>query len=113
MSYWICGLGITNLVERATVSAAELAPEEFRSGARLLEEGGAVRAALGGVCGHRRLRCGLPPARSAGGAQVETMAGSRVWVLPSTSGLNAHYKPAEFAAAFRELREAAEADLLG
>lgn len=108
------GLGITNLVERATVSAAELAPEEFRSGARLLEEKVAQYAprwvafvGIGAYAAAYRRR-GVQV-----GLQVETMAGSRVWVLPSTSGLNAHYKPAEFAAAFRELREAAEADLLG
>ena len=103
------GLGITNLVERATASAAELAPEEFRNGAQLLEEKVARFApcwvafvgigAYATAFGRRRVQVEL---------QSETIAGSRIWVLPNTSGLNAHYKPAEFAAAFSELRETAE-----
>jgi len=29
-----------------------------------------------------------------------------VWVLPNTSGLNAHHRPSDFARAFRDLRQA-------
>ncbi|NLE11686.1 MAG: mismatch-specific DNA-glycosylase [Actinobacteria bacterium] len=39
------------------------------------------------------------------GPQEETIAESRIWVLPNTSGPNAHYTPARFAEVFRELRE--------
>jgi TDG/mug DNA glycosylase family protein len=38
------------------------------------------------------------------GLQPGTLAKSRVWVLPSTSGLNANHRPADFARAFAELK---------
>ena len=41
------------------------------------------------------------------GPQVERVGASRIWVLPNTSGLNAHYTPARVAEVFRELRVAA------
>ena len=41
------------------------------------------------------------------GLQSEAVEGSRVWVLPNTSGLNAHYTPAAFVEVFRELHRAA------
>jgi TDG/mug DNA glycosylase family protein len=41
------------------------------------------------------------------GLQEERIGGSRIWLLPNTSGLNAHYTPARFAELLRELREAA------
>ncbi len=41
------------------------------------------------------------------GPQEERIAGSHIWLLPNTSGLNAHYTPARFAEIFRELRVAA------
>jgi double-stranded uracil-DNA glycosylase len=102
------GLGITNLVSRATVAASELSAEEFRRGAITLEEKvarhrpewtafvgiGAYSAAFG--------RRGLSP-----GPQEERLADSRIWLLPNTSGLNAHYTPAGFADVFRQLRLAA------
>ncbi len=103
------GLGITNLVERATVSAAELGPDELRNGARLLEEKvarfGPRWTAFVGIGAYATAfgRRGVVVGR-----QREAIAGSRIWVLPNTSGLNAHYTPAGFAAAFRELRQAAD-----
>jgi TDG/mug DNA glycosylase family protein len=41
------------------------------------------------------------------GRQDLTIEGTRVWVLPNPSGLNAHYQVPELVAAFRELRDAA------
>jgi double-stranded uracil-DNA glycosylase len=41
------------------------------------------------------------------GRQDETLAGAGVWLLPNTSGLNAHYQLPDLAAAFGALREAA------
>jgi TDG/mug DNA glycosylase family protein len=40
------------------------------------------------------------------GLQDETIAATRIWVLPNPSGLNAHYGAPQLAALFRELREA-------
>jgi TDG/mug DNA glycosylase family protein len=42
------------------------------------------------------------------GLQADTIAGRPVWVLPNPSGLNAHYKPADFARLFAEARAYAE-----
>jgi TDG/mug DNA glycosylase family protein len=43
------------------------------------------------------------------GLQPDTLAGRPVWVLPNTSGLNAHFKPADFARLYAEAREYAQA----
>ncbi len=102
------GLGIVNLVQRATVSAAELRPEEFREGRLVLEEKvercrprwvafvgiGAYSTAFR----RKDVRLGL---------QEETIGVTHIWVLPNTSGLNAHFTPARFAEVFGALRAAA------
>jgi double-stranded uracil-DNA glycosylase len=36
------------------------------------------------------------------GLQPEPIGGRPVWVLPNPSGLNAHYKPADFARVYAE-----------
>lgn len=102
------GLGITNVVPRATAAAAELEPEEFVEGGRALEE--KVRrhaprflAVLG--IGAYRTAFGRPKAGI--GPQLETIGATRLWVLPNPSGLNANYRPADLAGLFRELRLAA------
>jgi TDG/mug DNA glycosylase family protein len=102
------GLGITNLVSRATAAASELSAEELRRGKVTLED--KVRGyspawtafvgigAYATAFGRRNLSLGL---------QEERIGGSRIWLLPNTSGLNAHYTPARFAELLRELRVAA------
>jgi len=104
------GYGITNLVNRATASAAELTAEELIAGARRLEA--KVRryaprfVAVVGV-GAYRTAFGRPKAEL--GRQEEPIGGAVAWVLPNPSGLNAHYPPEDLARLFRELREAADA----
>ena len=44
------------------------------------------------------------------GRQPERLAGAVVWVLPNTSGLNAHYQAEDFARAFAALRRAVLAE---
>ena len=39
------------------------------------------------------------------GPQAETVGGTRVWLLPNPSGLNAHYTPQALAEEFARLRE--------
>ena len=101
------GLGISNIAARATAAAAELTPAELREGGELLRA--KLRrwrpawvaflglGAYGTAFGERRPRVGPAPA---------LVAGTGCWVLPNPSGLNAHYQPAELAAAFAELRRA-------
>ena len=106
------GLGITNVVARATATAAELSPEEFERGGRLLRA--KVRrfrprflAVLG--VGAYRAAFARPKART--GRQEEKIEAATVWVLPNPSGLNANYRTEDLARLFRELREAVEREL--
>ncbi|MEV3930554.1 G/U mismatch-specific DNA glycosylase [Streptomyces sp. NPDC049944] len=86
------GLGITNVVARATARADELSAEEFREGGRLLSakvEGlGPQWLAVVGVTAYRTA-FGERGARI--GPQERTIGGARVWALPNPSGLNAHW----------------------
>lgn len=102
------GLGITNLVERATASAAELGAEELREGARRL--GRKIRRhrpAVVAFLGVGAYRTALDRAAAVVGPQPERIAGARIWLLPNPSGLNAHYQLPALTRAFAALRRAA------
>jgi len=102
------GLGITNLVARATASAADLTKTDLIDGRRLLERK-VIRYAPRWIAilgiGAYRTAFGRP--RAVFGLQTERMGKAGIWVLPNPSGLNASYQPAELSRAFRALREAA------
>ncbi|MEN3357424.1 MAG: double-stranded uracil-DNA glycosylase [Mycobacteriales bacterium] len=101
------GIGITNLVSRATARADELAPEEIRAGVvalrALVERWRPPLVAVLGVTAYR-IAFGQPAARV--GRQPGRLAGARLWVLPNPSGLNAHYQQPALTAAYAELRAA-------
>lgn len=102
------GYGITNLVARATATAAELSASELLDGGRTLAAKVAVYqpkvvAVLG--IGAYRSAFGRPGAVL--GRQEERLGEAHVWVLPNPSGLNAHYSPAALAEVYREFRESA------
>jgi TDG/mug DNA glycosylase family protein len=101
------GIGITNLVARATATAAELTGEELREGAAILtaklERRRPRFVAVVGI-GAYRTAFGRPGAGM--GPAPERLAGATVWVLPNPSGLNAHYQLPELGAAFAELAAA-------
>ncbi|MDQ3752188.1 MAG: G/U mismatch-specific DNA glycosylase [Actinomycetota bacterium] len=99
------GLGITNLVERATARADELADDELVDGARRLGRKASrnvpeVIAFLG--LSAYRAAFGAPLAVV--GPQERTIGRSRTWLLPNPSGLNAHYQIPDLARVFGELR---------
>ncbi len=102
------GLGVTNIVARATARACELSHVELRDGARVLAEKvcelAPVWLAVAGVSAFR-VAFGRPGAVV--GPQEDPIGPARVWVLPSTSGLNAHWTPAALTAEFARLRAAA------
>ena len=102
------GLGITNVVARATARADELTPAEIRAGARVLiakvERLAPRWTAIVGITVYRTA-FGRPGATT--GQQEQTLGSTRVWVLPNPSGLNAHWNDAALAAEFARLREAA------
>jgi TDG/mug DNA glycosylase family protein len=105
------GYGITNVVARATATAAELSRAEFVEGGRVLAS--KVRKygpRFLAVLGITAYRAAFDRPDAAPGLQDERIGGTRVWVLPNPSGLNAHYQPAALARLFRELRDAAGAD---
>jgi double-stranded uracil-DNA glycosylase len=99
------GIGITNIVARATRAASDLSAEELRAGAVLLEatvrEWNPRLVAMVGVVAYRTA-FDRPHANM--GLQSEEVGDRPVWVLPNTSGLNAHYKPADFARRYAEAR---------
>ena len=102
------GVGITNLVERATAGAQDLSPDELRAGARALE--GKVcryRPAFVAFLGLGAYRTAFRRGDAEVGLQPELICGSRVWLLPNPSGLNAHYQVEDLAVVFSRLREAA------
>ena len=102
------GVGITNLVNRATVRADELGVDELRRGATALEELVASRrpvvVAVAGVTAYR-IAFGRPG--GVVGAQPETIAGAQLWVVPNPSGLNAHETVDSLATWYRRVGEAA------
>jgi TDG/mug DNA glycosylase family protein len=101
------GLGITNLVARATARADELADEELRAGLGPLRE--LVRSWRPGFVaflGISTFRVAFGRRTASVGEQPERFHGARVWVLPNPSGLNAHYQLPELTAAYSALREA-------
>jgi len=105
------GLGITNLVARATATAAELSPEELRAGRRRLERKVArYRPRWVAVVGIGAYRTAFDRPKAAMGRQQERMRGSGLWVLPNPSGLNANHQLPDLTQAFRALRRAIEKD---
>ena len=102
------GCGITNLVARATATAAELSREELVAGRAILER--KVRrhqpqwVAVVGI-GAYRTAFGRPCAGI--GRQFERLAGAGLWMLPQPSGLNANHQLPDLVRAFAELRQAA------
>lgn len=102
------GIGITNLVERATARASELSAAELRSGAAVLSEKvrswGPRVVAVVGITAYRTA-FGRPRARS--GRQPESLEGAGLWVVPNPSGLNAHETVASLAEWYRMVARAA------
>jgi TDG/mug DNA glycosylase family protein len=91
------GTGMTDLVKRATVAAAELTREEYAAGARRVER--LCRwLAPGAVCfvGLAGWRAAVDR-RAVAGVQPEPFGGVPAYVMPSTSGLNASSRPADLA----------------
>ena len=99
------GLGITNIVARSTARADELSAAELVAGGQLLAAKVArLRPRWLAVVGVTAYRTAFGLPRAAVGPQDDLVGGVRVWVLPNTSGLNAHWTPPALAAEFARLR---------
>jgi TDG/mug DNA glycosylase family protein len=102
------GFGITNVVERATATAAELSAEEFIAGGRRLQARvRRYRPKFLAILGVSAYRTAFAQPKAQLGLQTEAISETLVWVLPNPSGLNAHYRPADLARLFGDLRRAA------
>lgn len=102
------GIGITNVVPRATAKASELTGEELRAGGErltaLVERERPEVVAIAGITAYRAA-FGRP--KAVPGRQPEGLAGAELWVVPNPSGLNAHETVDSLAAAYRAVGVAA------
>ncbi|MFJ9538970.1 G/U mismatch-specific DNA glycosylase [Streptomyces sp. NPDC101225] len=104
------GLGITNVVARATARADELTAEEYREGGRHLAlKVARLRPRWLAVVGVTAYRAAFDDRTAQVGPQERLIGDARVWVLPNPSGLNAHWTAATMAEEYGRLRVAAQA----
>lgn len=84
------GIGMTDVVKRATARADELSADEYREGMARVERLVAwlqpAAVCFVGLAGWRT----AVDRKAVAGIQAQTLGGAPVYVLPSTSGLNAH-----------------------
>ncbi|MGB8995090.1 MAG: G/U mismatch-specific DNA glycosylase [Pseudonocardiaceae bacterium] len=103
------GVGITNIVPRATARADELSQAELvAGGAALRDLVGDLRPSALGVVGITAYRVAFAAPRATVGPQPAWGA-TLVWALPNPSGLNAHWSLPAMVAEFTRFRQAAAA----
>jgi len=99
------GLGVTNVVDRPTRTAAELTPAELRAGAEaltaLVRE---YRPRVLAVLGITAWRIAFDRPRAVPGLQPERIGGAATWAVPNPSGLNAHAQLPDLAVSYARLR---------
>jgi TDG/mug DNA glycosylase family protein len=100
------GLGITNLVARATARADELDDDEIRAGVEPLRRlVRSWRPEIVAFLGISTYRIAFAAPKTKVGEQAARFEGARVWVLPNPSGLNAHYQQPALTTAYADLTE--------
>ncbi len=101
-------LGITNLVNRATNTAAELSTEELIIGkTKLQKKVLEYRPKWLAVVGIDSYRKAFQDPEAKLGIQSSRIGQTQIWVLPNPSGLNAHYTPKILAQLFHDLKSVA------
>lgn len=97
------GIGICNLVQRATARADELTKAELVEGAAalvdLVETRRPIVVAVAGITAYR---VAFARPKAVEGRQPETIGDSILWVVPNSSGLNAHETVASLAIKYAE-----------
>lgn len=97
------GIGITNIVHRATAKASELTVDELRAGGeqlrRFVRDHRPAVVAVAGVTAYRTA-FREPTARI--GRRDEPFEGAELWIVPNPSGLNAHETVDTLGLAYRE-----------
>lgn len=106
-SFIAAGMGISNLVQRATVRASELTADELRAGGeRLVGLVAELRPAVVAIAGVTAYRTAFD-VRSAVMGRQKTAGDAEWWVLPNPSGLNAHVQIDDLAEWFRNVADRA------
>ena len=106
------GVGVTNLVNRATVRADELSSAELQEGAASLTALVEMwRPKVAAVLGVTAYRIGFSRPKAVSGRQPESLGGTGLYVLGNPSGLNAHESAGSLARSFRVVAEAADVPL--
>lgn len=104
------GVGVSNLVDRATARADEVPPDDLRAApARVAALAARWRPAVVAVLGISAYRVAWAAPRAAPGPLPDPIGGRPAWLLPNPSGLNASYSQDALDAAFSALRSAAYA----
>ncbi|QYO63748.1 G/U mismatch-specific DNA glycosylase [Leptolyngbya sp. 7M] len=99
------GYGVTNIVDRATARADELAPSELIAGHQMLAaKVDRYQPRVLAVLGVSAYRTAFNRPKAAVGQQPESFQGALLWVLPNPSGLNAHYQLADLTQVYQALR---------
>jgi len=103
------GLGITNLVNRATALAHELTADELVAGAaRVARKIRRYRPAFAAILGLTSYRVAFEKPEAVVGLQPERIGETHIWLLPNPSGLNANHLPRHLAEMFRDLNRAVQ-----
>ena len=99
------GYGITNFCKRTTARADELSKEELIAGGKaLVKRAGKYRPRFLAVLGIGAYRTAFDRGAKMG-LQKEKIGDTAIWILPSPSGLNAHYQLPDLIELFAELRQ--------
>lgn len=103
------GIGITNIVPTASARADELTRAELHDGAVALAAKVAdLDPTVVAVLGLTAYRHAFDRPKAVAGLQHETLGGAELWVLPNSSGLNAHESVDSLAIAYRAAWDAAQ-----
>jgi TDG/mug DNA glycosylase family protein len=102
------GIGITNVVARATARADEVSASEMREGGRrLVATVERLRPRVVAILGVTAYRQAFERPAAVLGLQPEQLGGAELWVLGNPSGLNAHETVDTLAESFRSVARAA------
>lgn len=102
------GIGISNVVHRATAKASELSHDELRAGGEILTALIArTRPRVVAIAGITAYRTAFGRPKAVMGRQPGDLAGAELWVVPNPSGLNAHETVSSLAEAYRQVAVAA------
>lgn len=101
------GIGVSNLVNRATARADMVDPDELRAGAaRLRILVSRIRPRAVAILGKGAYRTAFGIKDAEIGTQTMPLEGVPLWILPNPSGLNAHYTVDRLAVEYARLRQA-------